>query len=243
MKEFFKKIYDKILNIFFPKDIKCLFCGRDINEGELYCDDCAKNAPFNNGKRCLLCDEQIFGEGDVCEECKHRHNYFDRILSPMKYESEAVGAVKRLKQNRGLYLAPKMAKLMLKRLQEEKLSFDLIIPVPLFEKSLKARGYNQSELIAEQLSKMLNVPMNNSALIKIKSTHEQKNLPFAKRKNNIIGAFKVADKKAIFKKSILLVDDVVTTCATVNECAKVLKKYASKVYVVSFARTNYRGDN
>ena len=129
-----------------------------------------------------------------------------------------------------------MPRLMSDRINQESFSFDLIIPVPLSQKSLAKRKYNQSQLLADELGKIFDKPVDDSVLIKIKETKHQKNLNISQRKTNLHGAFKIQNKRAVFGKNVLLVDDVVTTGATANECSSVLKKYAKRVWVVCFAR-------
>lgn len=238
MKNYFKNLYKKIMNLLFPNDLKCMFCNKDIANAKEkpFCEECESRAPFNVGQRCRICDMDMFGESEVCDFCKNYHKNFDRCFSAMRYEKSAKNLVIKLKNNNAKYLAPKMAQLMFERIKNENIKFDIIIPVPLSAKSLKKRKYNQSKLLAEELSKLTLIEVNHSCLAKIKETKHQKNLNFNDRKTNLIGAFKVIDKKPLINRNVLLVDDVMTTGATANECSKTLKKYASNVFVVTFAR-------
>jgi ComF family protein len=114
-----------------------------------------------------------------------------------------------------------------------------VIPVPLHREKLKVRGYNQSEIIAKIISRIIKKDYKAKILLKIKNTPSQTNLKKAARKVNLINAFGICNaKKDILKgKMVLLVDDVVTTGATVNECSKVLLKNGVKgVRVISIAR-------
>lgn len=232
------KFWNAAMQLFFPSNFKCLFCNTDIadHEHQVYCNDCALAAPFNNGKRCKICDCTMEGDSEICDGCKDYRKYFDRAVAPMRYEGVAKSLILKLKNDNATYLAPDMARVMSERLRQENFSFDVIIPVPLSQKSLSKRKFNQSKLLADELAKIFAKPVDNHSLIKILETKHQKDLNLAQRKTNLKNAFKVVDKKAILGKNILLVDDVVTTGATANECSIVLKKYANKVYVVSFAR-------
>ena len=242
MKNFFAKAWEKFIELLFPSNLKCFICNRDIpaDENKTYCDHCAANAPFNKNHRCKVCDTEIIGDSEVCDFCQSHHRAFNKAVAPMKYEGDIKNLVLKLKSDNAKYLAPKMAKLMADRILEEGLDVDVIIPVPLSPKSLKKRGYNQSELLANEIGKILNKDVCISALSKIKDTAHQKELTFLDRQKNLHDAFKVTDKKVVFGKNVLLVDDVITTCATANECSKALNKFTKRVYVVSFARSEYK---
>ena len=114
--------------------------------------------------------------------------------------------------------------------------FDLVIPVPLGKSRMKTRGYNQTVLFARPIAKALKVPMLSDALFRIRETRPQVGLNLEERKNNLSGAFK-AQGKGIRGKSVLLVDDVATTCSTLNECARELGTVgASNVFCFTLAR-------
>lgn len=106
--------------------------------------------------------------------------------------------------------------------------YDIIIPVPISKKRNKQRGYNQSLLIARELSKRLNINLENNCLIKQKNIIEQSKLNKEQRQKNIQGVYDLVNKEKIENKTILLVDDIFTTGSTVNECSKVLKNSNSK---------------
>ena len=229
----------KFLNLLFPKKLKCIFCGRDIPsfDEQPYCDDCKKADFFNNSDfRCKCCDTPLNVDEGYCYHCKKNHKEFDKATSPFVYEDFAKKVVINFKSNNAKYLAEPMGKLMAERVKAENFDFDLIIPTPLSEKSLKKRGYNQSQLLAEEISKILEKPIRSDILLKIKETKHQKELGFNDRQNNLKDAFHIEHPKEIKNKKILLVDDIMTTGATANQCAKALKKYCSDIYVVVFAR-------
>ena len=114
---------------------------------------------------------------------------------------------------------------------------DTICPIPLYKKRLKWRGYNHAEELARQLSQALSLPLISNALLKTKHTAPQANLGKEKRLLNVQGVFQVKDTHAVAGKNILLVDDVYTTGATMEECAFVLKKAgAARVFGVTVAR-------
>jgi len=132
---------------------------------------------------------------------------------------------------------------MAQTFKQHNIKCDLIIPVPLCEKRAKERGYNQAELLAHVVSKKVNLEMNNKILLRIKQTPTQVNLSHYERNQNMIDAFKVNNKKVIKGKTILLIDDVYTTGATIQECAKTLIiAGAKKVYALTAAHTILKND-
>ena len=231
-----KKIWNWILELFFPSNLKCIFCGRDIPDPEVcYCEDCEEKLNFNY-KRCKLCDDIAISDSLICANCKSHHKNFDKSISVLPYDDLAKRVVLKLKDSNARYLAPHMAKLMFNRLRQENIDFDVILPMPLSKKSFSKRKFNQAQLLAENLSILCKKPIETNCFEKIKETKHQKELSFFDRQKNLNKAFKVTDKTKIINKNILLVDDVMTTGATANECAKELKKYADKVFVITFAR-------
>jgi len=110
------------------------------------------------------------------------------------------------------------------------------MPIPLHKRRLRWRGFNQAEKIAKILSDKLNIPLVNNKLIRIKYNQPQAKINSQKRKNNIIGCFQY-NGESLEEKNIILVDDVVTSGSTLNECAKVLKeKGAQEVWGICVAR-------
>ena len=115
---------------------------------------------------------------------------------------------------------------------------DLIVPVPLHPKRLRWRGFNQSLLLARQVSRLYEVPVDAFVLCRDRETAPQTQLTEDERRKNVRGAFAVRPVKSLKGKSLLLVDDVYTSGATVNECSRVLIRGGAKeVYVLTLART------
>jgi len=120
--------------------------------------------------------------------------------------------------------------------QEINWKFDLIIPIPLHQLKKAERGYNQSYFIAKGVGNILNVKVSDRVVKRVKYTESQTTMNLNEREENISGAFKVSQKNAIREKSILLLDDVITTGATIAECGKILLEAgANKIYAASIA--------
>ena len=108
------------------------------------------------------------------------------------------------------------------------ISYDIIIPVPIHKKRKHRRGYNQTELVAKEISHQLKIKMGKDVLIKNINTKAQSELSKKERNDNIKGAFKVQNLQKIIGKKILLIDDIYTTGSTANECRKILKLAGAK---------------
>ena len=107
-------------------------------------------------------------------------------------------------------------------------SYDTMIPVPISRKRRKERGYNQSELIAREIAKRVEIDYNNQSLFKTKNIIEQSKLNKEERQRNIQGVYELHNQKLLQNKKILLIDDIYTTGSTVNECARILKQAQPK---------------
>jgi ComF family protein len=154
------------------------------------------------------------------------------------FEGSVQGAIHRWKYEGKTHLTPFFADWMAEGLNRywERNSLDLLIPVPLHPQRLRERGFNQALLLAEELSRRTGIPYLKTILKKRKPTLPQVNLSGLEREKGLKGAFHVTEKEELLGKSVLLVDDVYTTGATVNECSKVLvKEGAQKVDVLTLA--------
>ena len=118
---------------------------------------------------------------------------------------------------------------------------DCIVYVPMTKKSLNARGYNQTKLLAKAVSKRTNTPVIYDAVEKVKDTAAQKGLTRRERRENLKGAFKAVKRESLAGKSVLVIDDVLTTGATADEvCSAILKAGAAQVYFASVASVEYK---
>lgn len=199
-------------------------------------------------RRCELCGEIVEIDEERCEYCESAKRlsnpifditfWFDGLVSPYHYESSVRVGIHRFKYRGYVELAPTFADEMCKSIDMHlfDIPFDFITFVPLTKKKKRKRGYNQAELLAKEIAKKYDLQCVNT-LIKTKETKNQQGSSEAERKKNLKNAFNIADVD-VKGKNILLVDDVKTTGATLNECSKVLKKNgAERVYAVTIAVT------
>lgn len=172
-----------------------------------------------------------------CGKCLSNKPYFDKAVAIYQYNEIISNTVSTLKYNDQTFLAKKFAQVLIRNFKDEIDNCDIICAVPLHEKRLKFRHFNQANLIAKHLSKKKFIP---DLIWRTKNTISQVKLKREERERNLKKAFIVNKKYRDFvnDKSIVLVDDVVTTGATINNCAKTLKKFgAKKVVVITLAKT------
>jgi ComF family protein len=159
--------------------------------------------------------------------------------SAVRYEGTPGLAIRSLKYQLAVWLAPDLAQLLTAgwRTHYENLTFDGICGVPLHPLKQRNRGFNQAELLGEKLVREAAIPLWRGVLRRVKDSQSQTHLTAEQRTSNVAGVFEVARPRRVVGKRLLLVDDVMTTGATVNECARVLKNAgAESVHVLTVAR-------
>ena len=231
-----------VLDFFLPA--KCPLCGlsSDPSAPDRPCPVCLSQVKFFSSPRCFRCGIGFPSLSDVdhlCSECLTEERHFSRARAVCGYEGAIMEAISRLKYGGVTRLAKPLGNL-LAEYQDPEFSLsdnDLVIPVPLHTRRLRERGFNQSLLLARQVSRRRSIPLNFTALHRTRETQPQTQLTGAERRKNVRGAFEVRKAEALEGKRILLIDDVFTTGATVQECASVLLGAgASEVHVLTLAR-------
>ncbi len=222
----------------------CHICHAFIpNAGTLHiCPRCREQLSPVSSPLCPLCGIPFIGAGGDhrCGHCLAHPPHFERALSHYRYEGAIRELLHSFKYNRRTHLRAPLALLTLEWLPPflAEHSPHLIVPVPLHPSRLRQRGFNQAVLIGTVLSRQLSLPLIPDALVRTRVTEPQITLPAAERRTNVHDAFAVKKPECVAGKRILLLDDVMTTGSTVNECARVLKKAgAVHIMVVTVART------
>lgn len=230
------------LHILFPR--VCVACGRDLpyNSASFLCVACRKNLKIPAPLICQRCGVVLKSGGAHCFACrgsKAQKYTCSLIRSAYMFNTSSRGLVHALKYQGASYLADEMGLLMATRFKEltEFPTVDLVIPVPLHKKRIKKRGYNQSELLARAFANAALLGFDNQVLVRTRDTISQTKLGREARLANMVGAFSCVQPEKIRRKTILLIDDVATTGATLEGCARALKKAgAKKVMAYTFAR-------
>lgn len=226
----------------------CINC-REITVGDYqFCANCWKGLTYIINPFCKRCGHPLevnlsadLSSIDSCDNCSRSYCYYDQTRSACIYNDLIKKLIIRFKHGDGTYLAPTFARWLKQCGEKLILESDYIIPVPLHWKRLLHRRYNQSALIGLELLKLLtHKPLYAPYMLRRKkSTLSQGHQSYSQRQDNMKDAFIVPDQYQhnLKGKTVTLIDDVVTTGATLQECSKALKKAGcEKVYILTVAR-------
>lgn len=185
-------------------------------------------------KTCGMCNK--ISKSYICNKCKLKlkkilklnkinfnDKYFDSLTYLFRYEGNIRTMILEYKFKDKSYLYKFFSEIIVNNCNLKN-KYDIILPVPIHKKRKLQRGYNQSELIAKDIAKNIDIEYSNSVLQKIKNTLPQSSLNKSQRINNVLGVYNIIKPQYINDKKIILMDDIYTTGSTVNECSKILKK-------------------
>ena len=215
---------------------RCAGCGLIVADTHSFCPECWKEVEFLGDGGCATCGIPLQAtEAETCAACLAMPPRIARTRAAVAYGELARGLAIRLKYGRKVAIARTMARYMapLVSTGEE----TILVPVPLHRTRLWGRGFNQSALVARELSRRLKIASAPMALRRVKRTPPLKGMSPLQRRKTVAGAFKVKDKSAVAGKTVILVDDVLTTGSTAEACARTLQRAgAARVELVSWAR-------
>lgn len=195
------------------------------------CGICEK---INSNSVCYNCKEKLkkyeISSINRCNEDK----WFDYAISMYRYESIIRNKIIEYKFSEKVYLHKTFSRLIInnRKICSFLKSYDIIIPVPMYKNKKYKRGYNQTELIARDIAKELNIELQKNNLIKIKDNKRQSTLTKEERIQNVKDVFNLLNVETIRNRKIILFDDIYTTGSTTNECAKLIKKTGAKEITV-----------
>jgi ComF family protein len=217
---------ERLLQFFLPPQCHC--CDKVLGEREKgVCSDCLSKIHWIEPPFCSVCGDPFPSreiDNHPCGACITKRKHFTIARALGYYEGSLQEAIHRWKYEERVSLNPIFGEWMAEGLDHYWGShpIDLLIPVPLHRQRLRERGFNQALLLVKELSRRTGIPFRKRLLQKKKPTMPQVNLSGAEREKEVRGSFHVIGREELEGKSILLVDDVYTTGATVNECSKVL---------------------
>ena len=247
------RIWNEILDRVYPPDLYCISCGKIIDDTRPYrlCDDCREIIRWTTGRCCRKCGKPLTDNNptDTCFSCREHEHEYDRGFSCAEYGAHERAIIFNLKYNDKLHIAQSVGRMMADRMLAEfsadelAVRYDTLVPVPLTKEKRLKRGYNQSSLICRWLSEYTGIPYDRKShhgelLERTKETAAMKGLSPDERRANVRGSFAVIDSCAHKLKdaSCLIVDDIYTTGATVDEISRVLHAAgASRIDVLTFA--------
>ena len=231
----FKNVLKMIKKIFYPR--VCPLCGEILtNESAKTCVECSVAVPYISAPTCFKCGKEIDDdENEYCEDCTKKPKSYIRGFPAMNYVSPVKESVADFKYHNKSSYADFFAYEILKTHGRDiaELAPEAFIPVPVHDKKLKTRGYNQAAVLARRLGKPLGIRVDEDILRRSVNTLPQKQLAPEERQKNLEKAFILTEKKVQYRK-VMLVDDIYTTGATIEACTKLLKNAGVKeIYYTS----------
>jgi ComF family protein len=221
----------------------CMSCRARLSDPHSLCAACWSAISFIDGPACARCGvpfEVDAGDETVCGPCHAKPHDFDRAVALFRYDEASKPLILTFKHGDRLDQAPAFARWLERSGRPLLDQVDLIVPVPLHRSRLWRRRYNQAAVLAEGVARLCERPHDPLVLERKRPTPSQGEMPSAKaRRRNVLGAFRVRPDKAdrVKSRSILLVDDVFTTGATLDACSRALKRAgAARVDALTLAR-------
>lgn len=240
----FSQIIRRLVNLVLP--VECAVCQSVLTDDPVpfFCRSCWNGVSRFTGPSCTRCGQPFaspvtltYASRHMCASCRLRPPAYTRAWACFPYESPLLDAIRLFKYHGKVVLASYLGDLM-GRDAGLLPPVDMVMPVPLHSERLRNRGFNQALLLADRLNRRLQLPISYDNLIRLRPTLPQTELTRKERLNNLRRAFVVLRPEHVEDRRVLLIDDVLTTGTTVNECAKALRKAGSaEVYVLALART------
>ncbi|MFA4980995.1 MAG: ComF family protein [Candidatus Omnitrophota bacterium] len=223
-------IAKNFMNLLYP--MRCYACGKDLEALNKYgvCDDCVSRIRKNPAPFCRICGRPVEKSSCLCAECKRSAPFFDRAYSAYLYEGVLKELIHKFKYNGKIRLSRILSKHTADFIEDNGdivKDIDIITCVPLQNNRLRERGFNQSRILAFNISERAGIPFADT-LEKRVSTRHQNELSRDERLSNLKGAFAVRAEADIYGLAVLLIDDVMTTGATLSECSRALRDAGAK---------------
>lgn len=228
--ETFNSYLAALADLFYPQ--RCVGCERRASD--VLCRECFDALPTIGRPVCARCGMPTAFETFACEDCKNVDFAFEGARAPLRYEGVGKEIVHCLKYAGYTRVVERLAAPLMAGELERGVRFDAVVPVPLHRSRLRRRGFNQAALLARGVARRINAPVSDT-LEAVRRTQDQVDLSAEERRANVEGAYTA---RARVRGTILLVDDVFTTGATMSSCAGTLSRAgAQEVYALSLCRT------
>lgn len=237
------KAFSLTLDAIYPRS--CPICGGKSDRDMRYiCWNCFSQLPFNSPDKphCVRCGKIPDTEFDgdfLCEACRSSTPSYDLARTALPFHTAARDLIHTLKYKKGLWVRNDLVDMLegCARAHYDTDAIDLVVPVPLNQAKRRERGYNQAAELARDLAKRLKVPYSEYIMERTRYTSTQTHLTVTGRKSNVHHAFEVTDPSFVRARTVLIVDDVMTTGATLSECARILKSSGAwRVWALTIAR-------
>lgn len=214
-----------IAGLLFPR--RCPVCHDAVEEsGELACKICRTRLPYVREPFCLKCGKPLLSEErEYCGDCRRKKHMFRQGRAPFVYDKLMRESIARFKYGGRREYASFYAEEILRKCAREAVLWkaEVLVPIPLHPSRRKKRGYNQAALLARELSRRCEIPVDEKLLLRTRKTRAQKELNDQERLMNLKNAFSVR-KGNVPYKNIILIDDIYTTGSTIDEAARILRE-------------------
>lgn len=248
MKIAIRSLVGPLLDLVFPPELYCICCHKATDSTRTYrlCNRCISEIKWIGDRSCIKCGKPLADANttEVCFSCRENRHYFDRGYSCAEYGSNERAMIFSLKYGGHTDIAVTLGEIMYDRMtaeydaEELSIRYDSVIPVPVSSARRAARGFNQAELLADEFARRAGIRLDSRSLIRVRDTHAMKTLGPEERRANISGAFRIREHRraAISGMRILLIDDLYTTGATVDEISRELRSAgAERIDILTFA--------